>query len=79
MSSAITAAVILCVAEVVEETTVGGIVLLEKTRQAEKSLSVYVTVVEIGHDAWSDKSTDYCEVGDKVLVGQLGTQRFEHV
>lgn len=61
---------ILCIAEVIEETTQSGIVLLEKTRQAEKSKSVYVTVVEIGHDAWSDKSTDYCEVGDKVLVGQ---------
>ena len=61
---------VLCIAEVIKETTQSGIVLLEKTRQAEKSLSVYVTVVEIGHDAWSDKSTDYCEVGDKVLVGQ---------
>ena len=28
------------------------------------------TVVEIGQDCWFDKSTDYCAVGDKVLVGQ---------
>lgn len=61
---------VLCLPEVIKEKTEGGIVLLEKTRQAEKSLSVYVKVIEIGHDAWSDKSTDYCEVGDTVLVGQ---------
>lgn len=53
-----------------ETKTSSGIVLMEKTANAERSLSVWATVVEIGHDAWSDKSTDYCEVGDKVLIGQ---------
>ena len=53
-----------------EKTTASGIVILDKTANAERNLSTWATVVEIGHDAWSDKSTDYCEVGDKVLVGQ---------
>lgn len=61
---------VLLVGEQVEETTAGGIILQRKTLDAEKNLSVWATVVEIGHDCWSDKSTDYCEVGDKVLVGQ---------
>jgi co-chaperonin GroES (HSP10) len=59
-----------------ETKTESGIVLMQKTAEAERSLSVYATVVEIGHDAWSDKSTDYCAVGDEVLVGQY-TGKFE--
>ena len=54
----------------VEETTASGIVLPTKAVQAEKNTAVWATVIEIGHDAWSDKSTDYCDVGDRVLVGQ---------
>ena len=61
---------LLLVGEAVEEVTAGGIILQRKTVDAEKSLAVMATVVEIGHDAWADKSTDYCQVGDKVLVGQ---------
>lgn len=61
---------LLLIGEVVEETTESGIILQRKTLEAEKNLSVWATVVEIGHDCWSDKSTDFCEVGDKVLVGQ---------
>lgn len=56
--------------DVVEEVSSGGIVLLSKVVQAEKNIAVHATVVEIGHDCWGDKSTDYCEVGDRVLVGQ---------
>lgn len=54
----------------VEEVTSGGIILQAKTVDAEKNLAVWATVVEIGHDAWSDKTTDFCDVGDRVLVGQ---------
>jgi co-chaperonin GroES (HSP10) len=53
-----------------EEVTSGGIVLARKTVDKEKIRQVVCTVVEIGHDAWSDKSTDFCDVGDKVLVGE---------
>lgn len=48
----------------------GGIALPKKTQQAERDISVFATVVEIGHDAWIDKSADYCQVGDRVLVGK---------
>ena len=53
-----------------EEITSGGIVLPAKAIQQEKNANVWATVVEIGFDAWADKSTDYCDVGDRVLVGQ---------
>jgi co-chaperonin GroES (HSP10) len=61
---------ILLVPEEVEEVTQGGIVLVQKTVHAESQRAVICTVLEIGPDAWADKSTDYCEVGDRVLIGQ---------
>ena len=54
----------------VEQKTESGIIFIEKTLEKEKNVATVCTVVEIGHDCWSDKSTDYCQVGDKVLVGQ---------
>lgn len=53
----------------VEEKSEGGIVLVKKTVVAEENMAVIATVIEIGHDCWSDKSSDYCQVGDRVLVG----------
>ena len=53
-----------------EEVTAGGIVLPQKAIDATQNLQVTAVVVEIGHDAWADKSTDYAQVGDEVLVGQ---------
>lgn len=61
---------VLLLEDVVETTTAGGIVLPTKAVAAEENLAVEATVVEIGHDCWSDKSTDYCQVGDRVLIGQ---------
>jgi co-chaperonin GroES (HSP10) len=60
---------VLLLPEEVEETTAGGIVLARQVVQKEEQAAVVCTVLEIGHDCWSDKSTDYCEVGDRVLVG----------
>lgn len=56
--------------DVVEEKTASGIVLPQKAVKAERDIAVMATVVEIGHDCWSDKSTDFCAVGDRVLIGQ---------
>lgn len=56
--------------EPVETATESGIILTKKVVDQDKSKGVWLTVVEIGYDAWSDKSTDYCDVGDKVLVGE---------
>lgn len=53
-----------------EEVTSGGIVLARKTVEKEAQRQVLCTVVEVGYDAWADKSTDFCDVGDKVLVGE---------
>ena len=60
---------ILLLCDTVEETTKSGIVLPTKAVDAEKNKSVWATVVEVGADAWGDKCADYCEVGDRVLVG----------
>ncbi len=61
---------LLLLPDVVEETTASGIVLAKKTVKAEQDLAVVATVIEIGFDCWTDKSTDYCQVGDRVLIGQ---------
>ena len=61
---------ILLVPEKVEEKTQSGIILAAKTVHAEEQIAVICTVLEIGPDAWADKSTDYCDVGDRVLIGQ---------
>lgn len=61
---------VLLLEDIVEETTSSGIVLPKKAVAAEENLAVEATVVEIGHDCWADKSTDYCQVGDRVLIGQ---------
>lgn len=61
---------ILLLPDPVEETTEGGIILAPKTKKAERDMAVWATVIEIGYDCWSDKSTDFCEVGDRVLIGQ---------
>lgn len=61
---------VLLLSDPVEKKTASGIILQQKTIDAEQNLAVWATVVEIGHDAWADKSTDYCDVGDRVLVGQ---------
>lgn len=53
-----------------EETTKSGLILAKQTVDKESMASTMATVVEIGWDAWADKSTDYCDVGDRVLVGQ---------
>lgn len=54
----------------VEKKTESGIVFVEKTVKAEQDRAVVATVVEIGPDCWMDKSTDFCQVGDRVVVGQ---------
>jgi co-chaperonin GroES (HSP10) len=61
---------ILLEVEVIEHKTESGIILQSKTVEAEQNVQVVAKVIEIGPDAWSDKSTDYCAVGDKVLVGK---------
>lgn len=61
---------VLLLSDPVEEVTASGIVLQRKTVEAEENVSVYATVVEIGYDAWADKATEFCQVGDRVLVGK---------
>jgi len=61
---------VLLAAPELETVTKGGLIIPAKTAEAEQMLSVWATVIEIGHEAWSDKSTDFCAVGDEVMVGK---------
>jgi co-chaperonin GroES (HSP10) len=61
---------VLLLCEEREEVTKGGIVLTQSVVDKEAAATYKGTVVEIGFDAWSDKSTDFCDVGDVVMVGQ---------
>ena len=61
---------VLLIEDVIETTTAGGLILPEKAVDKERQATVEATVIEIGPDAWADKSTDYCEVGDRVIIGQ---------
>jgi len=71
---------LLLLCEEVETKTESGIVLTSKTIDQNKNANVTATVIEIGHDAWSDKSTDYCDVGDKILIGQyVGKFHTSHI
>ena len=67
---------VLLITEEIERTTASGIVVLDKTAEAEENHSVYATIVEIGADCWSDKLEDFANVGDVVLVGQY-TGKFQ--
>lgn len=62
--------------EEIAEKSEGGIIFVAKTVDKEKNASVTCTVVEVGLDCWLDKQADYCQVGDKVLVGQY-TGKFQ--
>ena len=62
---------VLMLGEQKQEKSTGGIILPEKTAKAGQDQQVWATVVEVGWDAWSDKSTDYAAVGDRVLVGMF--------
>jgi co-chaperonin GroES (HSP10) len=53
----------------IEKKTESGLVLIEKTVNQEEQSAVMAVVVEIGNDCWNDKSNDFCQVGDKVLIG----------
>lgn len=56
--------------DIVEEKSAGGIILAAKTVHAERQIAVIATVIEIGLDCWGDKLCDFCQVGDRVLIGQ---------
>ncbi len=61
---------ILLLPDPTEVKTESGLILTAKTVEQDQSKCVWATVLEIGCDAWSDKSTDFCDVGDRVLVGE---------
>lgn len=61
---------LLLLPDAIEEVTEAGIIITSKTKLQDEAKCVVATVIEIGQDAWSDKSTDFCAVGDRVLIGE---------
>ena len=53
-----------------ETITAGGIFIPEKNAEKNEAATVWATVLEIGTECFSDKYTDYCDVGDRVLIGK---------
>jgi len=61
---------LLLLPDAAEVTSAGGIIMTAKVLAQDESKCVWATVLEIGPDAWSDKGTDFCDVGDRVLIGE---------
>lgn len=53
-----------------EKITEGGIVIPDNVAEHEETKSVWAEVLAMGYDCYTDKTTDYCDVGDRVLVGK---------
>lgn len=53
----------------VEEVTASGLIMPKKAVDKERMAATIATVIEIGHDCWCDKRADFCQVGQKVLIG----------
>jgi co-chaperonin GroES (HSP10) len=53
-----------------EKITEGGIVIPDASAHKSESQSVWAEVLEVGTECYTDKLTDYCTVGDRVLVGK---------
>ena len=51
-----------------EETSAGGIVIIDDTRRTEHAAETRATIVAIGNKAWTDNEASRCEVGDKVFI-----------
>jgi len=53
-----------------EKITEAGIVIPDQAAEKSETNSVWAEVLEIGTECYTDKLTDYCDVGDRVLVGK---------
>lgn len=62
-----------------EETTKSGIVLAKETRDKEGHASMFATVLSIGYGCWLDKADDWCDVGDKIIIGRHVGSRLQNV
>lgn len=53
-----------------EKVTESGIVIPDNAAEREEAKTVWAEVLEIGTECWSDKTTDFCDIGDRILVGK---------
>ena len=62
-----------------EKKTAGGIVLMDDTARKEGNASMFATVLSIGFGCWADKDDDWCDVGDKIIIGRHVGSRLQNV
>ena len=62
-----------------EEKTSSGIYLAQETRQKEGHASMLATVLSIGFGCWADKEDDWCDVGDKIIIGRHVGSKLQNV
>ena len=58
----------------VEETSVGGIVLVKQHVEREQGATVKGVVLAVGPDAWYDKKSAWAKPGDRVIFAKYAGQ-----
>ena len=58
--------------EEIEEKTEGGIIIADQIREEHGVANVFGRLVQAGPDAWSDYSSSFAEVGDRVMFAKFG-------
>ncbi len=54
-----------------ETKTESGLVIPESAALNAETHNVLAQVIEVGEDCWKDNISDFCQVGDTVLVGKF--------
>lgn len=60
-----------------EEKTNSGIVLPNDVRKKEGNASMDAVVLALGYDVWIDRSGDWADVGDKIVIGRYNGTRLQ--
>ena len=62
-----------------EKKTSAGIILTDEVTRKEGHASMTATVLAIGYGCWKDKEGDWCDVGDKIVIGRHVGSRLQDV
>ena len=62
-----------------EKKTNSGIYIPEEVTKKEGNASMFATVLAIGYGCWLDREGDWCDVGDKIIIGRYVGTRLQEV
>ena len=69
---------ILVLPKVMEEVSVGGIIIPQDHVHKEQMAQITALVVDVGPGCWLDTTVDtWCEVGDTVMIGKYSGLLYE--